>query len=75
MVKERANDRFHPFLRRSRGYDKLIKAVDLQRIDMGIAMSHFELTARELGLSGRWELMEPSLGPLPARTEYIRSWI
>jgi hypothetical protein len=27
------------------GYDKLIKAVDLQRLDLGIAMSHFELTA------------------------------
>ena len=56
-------------------YDKLIKAVDLQRIDMGIAMSHFELTARELGLCGRWEKMPPSLSPLPERTEYVRSWI
>jgi len=42
---------------------------------MGIAMSHFELTARELGLGGRWEKMPPSLSPLPERTEYVRSWI
>ena len=43
--------------------------------DMGIAMSHFELTARELGLCGLWEKMPPSLSPLPERTEYVRSWI
>ena len=75
VVKEQGKDIFHLYLRRSKGYDKLIKAVDLQRIDMGIAMSHFELTARELGLGGRWEKMAPSLNPLPERTEYIRSWI
>ncbi|MHC1764030.1 MAG: nitroreductase family protein [Verrucomicrobiia bacterium] len=75
VVKESGMDIFHFYLRRSRGYDKLIKAVDLQRIDMGIAMSHFELTARELGLCGRWEKMPPSLSPLPERTEYVRSWI
>jgi nitroreductase len=75
VVKEPGRDIFHLYLRRSKGYDKLIKAVDLQRIDMGIAMSHFELTARELGLGGRWERMPPSWSPLPERTEYVRSWI
>jgi nitroreductase len=75
IVKESGRDIFHFYLRRSRGYDKLIKAVDLQRIDMGISMSHFELTARELGLGGRWEKMPPSLSALPERTEYVRSWI
>ena len=57
------------------GYDKLIKAVDLQRLDLGIAMSHFELTARELGLVGRWEKTPPSFSRLPERTEYVQSWI
>jgi len=75
VVKEQGRDIFHLYLRRSKGYGKLIKAVDLQCIDMGIAMSHFELTARELGLGGRWEKMPPSLSPLPERTEYVRSWI
>ncbi len=75
VVKESGMDIFHFYLGRSRGYDRLIKAVDLQRIDMGIAMSHFELTARELGLCGRWEKMPSSLSPLPERTEYVRSWI
>ena len=49
--------------------------MDLQRLDLGIAMSHFELTARELSLSGRWEKRPPSLSPLPERTEYVQSWI
>jgi hypothetical protein len=49
--------------------------VDLQRLDMGIAMSHFELTARELGLSGRWENIPPRLSPLAEKTEYVWSWI
>jgi nitroreductase len=75
VVKEQGRDVFHLCLRRSKGYDKLIKAVDLQRIDMGIAMSHFELTARELGLAGRWQKMLPSLGALPERTEYVESWV
>jgi nitroreductase len=75
VVKEQGRDRFHLYLRRSKGYDKLIKAVDLQRLDMGIAMSHFELTARELGLGGRWEESPPALSPLPEGTEYVRSWV
>ena len=57
------------------GYDKLIKAVDLQRLDLGIAMSHFELTAWELGLVGRWVNQPPSMGSLPERIEYVQTWI
>jgi nitroreductase len=75
VVKQPGKDSFHFYLRRSMGYDKLIKAVDLQRLDLGIAMSHFELTARELGLSGRWEQRPPSSSFLPQRTEYAWTWI
>ena len=74
VVKERGKDTFHLYLRRSKGYDKLVKAVDLQRIDMGIAMCHFELTAHELGLGGSWVIDEPSIGPLPERFTYSVTW-
>ena len=74
VVKEPEQDVFHLCLRRSRGYDRLIKAVDLQRLDMGIAMSHFELTARELGLAGRWEKPSLSWGALPERIECVATW-
>jgi len=53
------------------GYRKL-RDVSLQEIDMGIAMCHFELTARELGLEGNWRQNEsaPEIKPW----EYITSW-
>jgi hypothetical protein len=46
---------------------------DLQRIDMGIAMCHFALSAAELGLTGGWQ-STPMLAPASG-TEYILSWI
>ena len=67
------------YLRRTPGYRKdLIKQIlnlcDLQRLDMGIAMCHFELTAKELGLQGKW-VVENDLDKNPAAlTEYIVSW-
>ena len=67
------------YLRRTPGYRKdLIKQIlnlcDLQRLDMGIAMCHFELTAKELGLKGKW-VVENDLDKNPAAlTEYVVSW-
>ena len=53
---------------------KVLRLCDLQRLDMGIAMSHFELTAKELGLKGKW-VVEDDLNKNPsALTEYIVSW-
>lgn len=66
---------FHFFLQRSPGYDKLTGSRDMQRIDMGIAMCHFALAAKELGLAGTWEEKSPGLEPLPNRYEYVVSWL
>ncbi len=52
------DNRYHFFLKRTKNYDKMMRAADLQRIDMGIAMYHFESTARELNLKGKWQVME-----------------
>ncbi|MDF2935980.1 MAG: nitroreductase [Paenibacillaceae bacterium] len=47
----------------------------MQRTDMGIAMSHFELGCRAAGVDGGWVQRDPGL-PLPDdRTEYMASWI
>jgi nitroreductase len=81
VVKE--DDRFHFFLRRTEGYRKGLLArvwqqLDLQRVDMGIAMSHFELTAQQLGLKGRWVDGDPGFEkPLELENliEYIVSWM
>lgn len=70
---------WHFFLQRTKGYHNfLLKSVlkvdDLQRIDMGIAMCHFELTAQEAGLPGRWIVQEPGIAKPDPSTEYIVTW-
>ena len=66
---------FHFYLTRTFGYRVLFGDVDLQRIDMGIAMFHFERTAIDLGLQGSWRIQDPGLSPLPSVTEYVVSWV
>jgi len=67
------------YLRRTAGYSddplkRLLDLCDMQRIDMGIAMCHFELTAQELGLNGEWVVEDDlNTNPTPS-TEYIVSW-
>jgi hypothetical protein len=48
---------------------------DLQRVDMGIALCHWELTALELGLQGRWSLDRQDRRETAELTEYAASWI
>ena len=42
-------------------YNTAFKNNRIQNLDMGIAMCHFELAAVELGLNGKWEIIEPML--------------
>ncbi|HVN70648.1 MAG TPA: nitroreductase family protein [Desulfomonilia bacterium] len=70
------NDKgFHFYVTRTFGYRAMFGDVDLQRVDMGIAMFHFERTALELGLNGSWGMQDPAISPLPSSTEYVVSWI
>jgi len=70
---------WHFHLRRTRGYGKgspvftVLRIADLQRVDLGIAMCHFALVARECGLVGRWVAADPGLA-LPAGVEYTATW-
>jgi hypothetical protein len=73
-------DSWHFYMQRTRGYGKsltfrLLNIADLQRVDMGIAMCHFEMTAGELGLKGRWEIKEPKIEKPDTLCEYTISWI
>jgi nitroreductase len=65
---------WHFFLDRDKAYSAMMPLVDLQRIDMGIAMCHFQLAAAEAGLQGRWSDMEPKIADTPANYEYIVSF-
>ena len=54
---------------------RLLRLADLQRIDMGIAMCHFELVAQQCGLKGCWEVDDPGLEKPGESIEYTVSWI
>ncbi len=76
----RIGDTWHFYLQRTKGYGKgtllfsVLRLADLQRVDMGIAMCHFELTARALGLNGHWANKDPQI-KTPENTEYIVTWL
>lgn len=77
IIKDDGN--WHFYLCRSKGYRdgllyKLAKCDDIQLIDMGIAMCHFELTALENGLRGIWKYNEPKIKIPDEMTEYIFTW-
>ena len=64
---------FHFFLQRTKGYGDIIKSSDLQKIDMGICMANFHLSALELGLKGKFIPANPGL-ELGEGMEYTASW-
>jgi hypothetical protein len=71
---------WHFYLARTKGYGKgspwfrLLRIADLQRVDLGIAMSHFELVAREAGLAGSWRVADPSIALPASSIEYTATW-
>jgi len=76
----RGSEGWHFYLQRTKGYGKgtilftVLGLADLQRVDMGISMCHFELMARELSLPGRWVVREPDLEKPQEGVEYIATW-
>jgi len=73
-------NKWHFYLQRSPGYRegmlvRLFTVADMQRLDMGIAMCHFELMARDHGLDGRWEINAPDIEGSDESTEYTVSWV
>ena len=67
---------FHFFLLRSPGY-RSPTPLDLQRIDIGIAMAHFDLALENDGLHGSWIVAghppQPAAGAWQ-KCEYVISW-
>lgn len=53
---------------------RVLRLADLQRVDMGIAMCHFELVARQCGLKGGWVVDDPGIEKPGESTEYTVSW-
>lgn len=81
VVREEGGHRFHFFRQRSRVYtvpDALgLLGLDLQRVDLGIALCHFSMAAWALRLPGHIVSLSPppALGPLPPRSVYVASFL
>jgi len=73
IIKEREMNVYHFYLDENKAYNNVIKDIQIQNNDMGIAMCHFELAALELGLEGSWHTEKPGLEA--SELVYITSWI
>jgi len=76
----RQGQRWHFYLQRTPRYRELALGrftgiADMQRIDMGIGMCHFELATRECGLAGTWQMDQPEIETPDGLTSYVVSWI
>jgi nitroreductase len=60
----------HFYLSRSKGFEKY--EYDIQLIDVGIALSHFALMARDNHVRGRIIYSDPGI---KSNLEYVRSWV
>jgi nitroreductase len=65
----------HFYLEPTKGYGKAL-GFNIQKIDMGIAMCHFEMTLVEAGIKGHWEYeYYRQFSATDENVEYIASWI
>ncbi len=62
----------HLYLKENKIYNRLMGKLQLQRVDMGIAMCHFEMAAEELKLPGAWHTGQA--GPRVAGLQHIACW-
>lgn len=70
---------WHFYLERTANYPSpvfgnLLHLADLQLLDMGIAVAHFDLGLKESGLPGFWIQADPRLDHPGRQLEYIISW-
>ncbi len=72
IVEHGDGERFDFHLERTPRYNELMRGIDLQMVDMGIAMCHFDLATAEAGCKGEFSRRSPA--PNLDETEYITSW-
>jgi len=76
IIKASEPDMFHFCIKRAPGLKQLFSMKsDLQRIDIGIAMCHFELAAEEEGLKGKWNINNLLLKGMADKLDYIATWV
>jgi hypothetical protein len=68
------------YLQRTKGYREMALGrftgiADMQRIDIGIAMCHFEQATRDCGLAGKWLIDEPIIAMPDTLPHYVVTWV
>ena len=66
---EADRNKVHFYEKKTRGYANE-NTGDIQKVDLGIAICHFEIAVQELGLKGKFVQHNPEIS-LPENTEYI----
>ena len=75
IVKEPSENNFHFFIyRKSPRSHNIVGWPDFSRIDLGIAVSHFDLTVNQLNLKGEWKFSVPEY-PWKENLDYLISWV
>ena len=69
----RCEDKVHFYEKRSKGFVSET-GWDLQKIDVGIALCHFELAAKECGLAVSLQIADPAV-PVPEDIQYIATYL
>lgn len=65
----------HFYMEKAKGYSNAL-GFNIQKIDMGIAMCHFEMALVEAGVNGHWEYeYYRQISVKDDNIEYIASWI
>ena len=72
IIKDENRNNFHFYVKYPEGklaanYRPFVK------LDMGIAVCHFDLTAKEYGIKGGWHFINPDIS-LPENFDYIVTW-
>jgi nitroreductase len=73
IFKEKGCNNFHFHVKFSQN-SKMKVYNSFINIDIGIAICHFDLTAKDFGIEGAWEFLSPDLNT-PEEFKYIISWI
>jgi len=71
-ITRNSGDCYHLYLKENKLYNRIMGKFRMQFIDMGIAMCHFELAAREYRLPGRWQVNMPA--PHLPGLHHIATW-
>ncbi len=73
VLKEIDCDNYHFYVKTSQ--DLKLKVYNtFVNLDIGIAICHFDLTAKEVGMKGMWKFLKPDTNT-PKELKYIITWI